>query len=65
MKRFQVNEDLSVCRPADLLVLGHNLQMLRLIKSKAEIELMRKSGSIASRAIAKVCWRGNSQSHLS
>ncbi|KAK3728244.1 hypothetical protein QZH41_019620 [Actinostola sp. cb2023] len=36
-----------------LLVLGHNLHMLRLIKSPSEIKLMRRSGSIASQAIKK------------
>lgn len=38
----------------DLLVLGHNIHMLRLIKSDAEIKLLRESASLASRAITKV-----------
>ena len=39
---------------SDLLVLGHNIHMLRLIKSDAEIKLLRESASLASRAITKV-----------
>jgi len=39
---------------SDLLVLGHNVHMLRLIKSDAEIKLLRESASLASRAITKV-----------
>ena len=43
-----------VCFVVDLLVLGHNLQMLRVIKSPAELELMRQSSSVAAQSLSKV-----------
>ncbi|XP_020627391.1 probable Xaa-Pro aminopeptidase 3 isoform X2 [Orbicella faveolata] len=51
----------------NLLVLGHNIHMLRLIKSDAEIKLLRESASLASRAITKVMRStrpGLEESHL-
>ncbi|KAL9988651.1 hypothetical protein ACROYT_G003121 [Oculina patagonica] len=51
----------------NLLVLGHNIHMLRLIKSDAEIKLLRESASLASRAITKVMKStrpGLEESHL-
>ena len=40
----------GVHSPGEFLVLGHLLHEMRLIKSKAELELMRKAGQIAVRA---------------
>ena len=37
-----------------MLILGHNTHMLRLIKSEAEIKLLRESASLSARAITKV-----------
>jgi len=47
--------------------IGHNLQMLRLIKSDAEIEIMKQSASIATKAFSKVIQNtkpGLLESHL-
>lgn len=38
----------------DLLILGHNTHMLRLIKSEAEIKLLRQSASLTAKAFKKV-----------
>lgn len=51
----------------NLLILGHNTQMLRLVKSKAEIKLLRESASLTARAIVKVMRStrpGLEESHL-
>lgn len=39
---------------SDLLILGHNTHMLRLIKSEAEIKLLRQSASLTAKAFKKV-----------
>lgn len=39
---------------SDLLILGHNTHMLRLIKSEAEIKLLRQSASLTAEAFKKV-----------
>ncbi len=41
--------------------LGYNAQLLRLIKSSAEIELMKKSASIGAYAFKKVSIQGKVQ----
>ena len=38
----------------DLLILGHNTHMLRLIKSEAEIKLLKQSASLTAKAFKKV-----------
>ena len=42
------------CLLLDLLILGHNTQMLRLMKSEAEVKLLRESASLTARAFVKV-----------
>ncbi|KAK2566051.1 Xaa-Pro aminopeptidase 3 [Acropora cervicornis] len=37
----------------NLLILGHNTQMLRLMKSEAEVKLLRESASLTARAFVK------------
>lgn len=51
----------------NLLTLGHNVHMLRLIKSEAEIKLLRQSASLTAQAITKVMKStrpGLEESHL-
>ena len=43
-----------LCLLLDLLILGHNTQMLRLMKSEAEVKLLRESASLTARAFVKV-----------
>ena len=45
---------LRLCLLLDLLILGHNTQMLRLMKSEAEVKLLRESASLTARAFVKV-----------
>ncbi|XP_074630690.1 xaa-Pro aminopeptidase 3-like isoform X1 [Acropora palmata] len=51
----------------NLLILGHNTQMLRLMKSEAEVNLLRESASLTARAFVKVMQStrpGLEESHL-
>ncbi|CAH3025515.1 unnamed protein product [Porites evermanni] len=51
----------------NLLILGHNTHMLRLIKSEAEIKLLRQSASLTAKAFKKVMKStrpGLEESHL-